>query len=162
MSLVIPVATPDDMRLLGQRISTVLRAGDTVVLTGPLGAGKTTMTQGVGAGLGVDHQVTSPTFVVSRVHRGGALTLVHVDAYRLSSATDVEELDLDIHGPHVLFMEWGRPFVAELTDNWLDIEISRDELPDDNSGDLSGGVRTVTIVANGPTWANRDLSGIAC
>lgn len=160
-SVVISIATPDDMHALGQRLASQLRAGDVVVLTGPLGAGKTTLTQGVGQGLGVTQQVTSPTFVVSRVHRGGTLTLVHVDAYRLTSATDVDELDLDIHGPHVLFMEWGKAFVADLVDSWLDIEISRDDLAQDED-DQAGGVRTVTLTAHGSAWADRPLEELTC
>lgn len=160
-SVVISIATPDDMHALGQRLASQLRAGDVVVLTGPLGAGKTTLTQGVGQGLGVTQQVTSPTFVVSRVHRGGTLTLVHVDAYRLTSATDVDELDLDIHGPHVLFMEWGKAFVADLVDSWLDIEISRDDLAQDED-DQAGGVRTVTLTAYGSAWADRPLEELTC
>ena len=160
-SVVISIATPDEMNSLGERLAGMLRAGDVVVLTGPLGAGKTTLTKGVGSALGVTQQVTSPTFVVSRVHRGGSLTLVHVDAYRLTSAADVEELDLEIHGPHVLFMEWGKPFVADLADSWLDIEISRDELAHDED-DLAGGIRRVTISAHGSAWADRALEELAC
>lgn len=149
------------MNSLGVQLANLVRPGDVIVLTGPLGAGKTTLTRGLGQGLGVSVQVTSPTFVVSRVHRGGALTLVHVDAYRLSSAAEVEELDLDIHGPHVLVMEWGKPFVADLVDSWLDIEISRDELAFDEA-DQSGGMRTVTITSHGSSWDERGLEELAC
>ena len=87
--------TPGDTHALGRALADLLKAGDLVVLVGPLGAGKTALTQGIGAGLGVREPVTSPTIVISRVHRDGRLPLVHVDAYRLGSAADVDDLDLD-------------------------------------------------------------------
>ena len=87
--------TPEDTHALGRELAGVLRAGDLVVLVGPLGAGKTALTQGIGAGLGVREPVTSPTFVIARVHRDGRVPLVHVDAYRLGSVADVDDLDLD-------------------------------------------------------------------
>lgn len=157
----IDVDSPERMNELGKQFSTLLKAGDVVVLSGPLGAGKTTFTRGVGEGLRVTQQVASPTFVVSRVHRGGLLTLVHVDAYRLSSATDIEELDLDIHGPHVLFMEWGKPFVADLVDSWLEIEISRDA-PSDDLDDQAGGRRVITFTPIGSAWSDRALDSLTC
>ena len=102
------VATAADMRSLGRSLATVLRAGDLVILSGGLGAGKTTLTQGIGDGLGVRGPITSPTFVIARVHparwrrsltsmgrAGAGLPLVHVDAYRLGSALELDDLDLD-------------------------------------------------------------------
>jgi len=89
------VATSEDMRALGRRLAALLRPGDLVVLTGDLGAGKTTLVQGIGAGLGVRAPVVSPTFVIARVHRDGSIPLVHVDAYRLGSVAEVDDLDLD-------------------------------------------------------------------
>jgi tRNA threonylcarbamoyladenosine biosynthesis protein TsaE len=92
------IATDGDMRDLGRRLAALLRAGDLVILAGPLGAGKTTLVQGIGAGLGVRGPVTSPTFVIARVHpplAGGGPALVHADAYRLGSFGEVDDLDLD-------------------------------------------------------------------
>src|ERR1043166_5869279 len=100
----VELPTVDDTRGFGRRLAGVLRAGDLVVLSGPLGAGKTALAQGIGAGLGVRGEVTSPTFVIARVHppdptRGGRVPLVHVDAYRLGAVPDpraeVDDLDLD-------------------------------------------------------------------
>src|SRR5437764_12705701 len=91
----VELTTVEDTRAFGRALAGLLRAGDLVVLGGPLGAGKTALTQGIGAGLGVRDPVTSPTFVISRVHRQGRVPLVHVDAYRLGSVGDVDDLDLD-------------------------------------------------------------------
>jgi tRNA threonylcarbamoyladenosine biosynthesis protein TsaE len=96
------IATDGDMRDLGRRLAALLRAGDLVILAGPLGAGKTTLVQGIGAGLGVRGPVTSPTFVIARVHpplAGGGPALVHADAYRLGSFGEVDDLDLDRRRP---------------------------------------------------------------
>src|SRR5438067_4586240 len=93
------IATDGDMRDLGRRLAALLRAGDLVVLGGPLGAGKTALVQGIGAGLGVQGRIASPTFVIARVHeagRPGGLALVHVDAYRLGSLAELDDLDLDV------------------------------------------------------------------
>src|SRR5216110_2934670 len=88
------IATDGDMRDLGRRLAALLRAGDLVILAGPLGAGKTTLVQGIGAGLGVRGPVTSPTFVIARVHPPltGGPALVHADAYRLVSPAEVDDL----------------------------------------------------------------------
>ena len=87
------VADPEAMRDVGEQLAGSLQAGDLVLLSGPLGAGKTTLAQGIGRGLGVTAPVVSPTFVIARVHRGGRLPMVHVDAYRLSSIEEVDDLD---------------------------------------------------------------------
>jgi tRNA threonylcarbamoyladenosine biosynthesis protein TsaE len=100
-----------------------------VVLTGPLGAGKTTLVQGIALGLGVEGRVTSPTFVIARVHpnRGGRPALVHVDAYRLASWQDVDELDLDASmADSVTVVEWGEGKVEQLSERRLEVQISRD------------------------------------
>ena len=89
------LATVEDTRDLGARLAGIARAGDLILLTGPLGAGKTALSQGIGTGLSVSGTVTSPTFVISRVHRGGRLPLVHVDAYRLGGRLELDDLDLD-------------------------------------------------------------------
>src|SRR3954464_13430485 len=109
--------TAADTQLFGRQLAASLRAGDLVVLTGDLGAGKTTLTQGIGAGLGVRGPITSPTFVIARVHpsEGDGPPLVHVDAYRLGSIAEVDDLDLDASlDDSVTVVEWGEGLVDEL------------------------------------------------
>ncbi|WP_041241621.1 tRNA (adenosine(37)-N6)-threonylcarbamoyltransferase complex ATPase subunit type 1 TsaE [Geodermatophilus obscurus] len=143
--------TPDDTRALGAALAAVVRAGDLVVLVGPLGAGKTALTQGLGAALGVREPVTSPTFVISRVHRGGRLPLVHVDAYRLGGGADVDDLDLDASTEEsVTVVEWGQGLVEQLADEHLEVRLDR---RDDD-------VRTAVLVPHGPGWQQR-LDGSA-
>jgi tRNA threonylcarbamoyladenosine biosynthesis protein TsaE len=138
--------TPDDTRALGAALAAVVRAGDLVVLVGPLGAGKTALTQGLGAALGVREPVTSPTFVISRVHRGGRLPLVHVDAYRLGGVADVDDLDLDASAEEsVTVVEWGQGLVEQLADEHLEVRLDR---RDDD-------VRTALLVPHGPGWEHR-------
>ncbi|HZG93429.1 MAG TPA: tRNA (adenosine(37)-N6)-threonylcarbamoyltransferase complex ATPase subunit type 1 TsaE [Mycobacteriales bacterium] len=145
MRLAVP--DPAAMRELGVRLAGLLDAGDLVVLTGSLGAGKTVLTQGIGAGLGVDGTVTSPTFVISRVHRGGRVPLVHVDAYRIGGLAEVDDLDLDTSvGDSVTVVEWGAGLVEDLADARLEVDIQRP---------VDGDVRTVTISAYGDRWAAR-------
>ena len=136
----------EDTQALGRELAGVLRPGDLVVLVGPLGAGKTALTQGIGAGLGVGEPVTSPTFVIARVHRGGRVPLVHVDAYRLGGAADVEDLDLDASTEEsVTVVEWGQGLVEQLTDEHLVVALDR---RDDD-------VRTALLVPHGPSWDER-------
>ncbi|HET6394174.1 MAG TPA: tRNA (adenosine(37)-N6)-threonylcarbamoyltransferase complex ATPase subunit type 1 TsaE [Blastococcus sp.] len=138
--------TPEDTHALGRALAEVLTPGDLVVLVGPLGAGKTALTQGIGAGLGVREPVTSPTFVISRVHRGGRVPLVHVDAYRLGGVADVDDLDLDASTEEsVTVVEWGQGLVERLTDEHLEVRLDR---RDDD-------VRTAVLVAHGPGWERR-------
>jgi tRNA threonylcarbamoyladenosine biosynthesis protein TsaE len=138
--------TPEDTRALGAALAQVLRAGDLVVLVGPLGAGKTALTQGIGSGLGVREPVTSPTFVIARVHRGNRLPLVHVDAYRLGSVADVDDLDLDVTvADSVTVVEWGQGLVEQLADEHLEVRLER---RDDD-------VRTAVLVPHGPGWQER-------
>ena len=135
----------EDTRALGRDLAKRLQAGDLVVLSGPLGAGKTALTQGIGEGLGVTGRVTSPTFVIARVHRG-PLPLVHVDAYRLrdSGRLDLDDLavdeDLEIS---VVVVEWGEGVVEALSDSRLEVVLERH---DDDT-------RTVTVTGVGPRWA---------
>ncbi len=140
--------TPEDTHALGRALAEALAPGDLVVLVGPLGAGKTALTQGIGAGLGVREPVTSPTFVISRVHRGGRVPLVHVDAYRLGGVADVDDLDLDASTDEsVTVVEWGQGLVERLTDEHLEIRLDR---RDDD-------VRTAVLVPHGPGWEARLL-----
>ena len=141
------IATDGDMRDLGRRLAALLRAGDLVILAGPLGAGKTTLVQGIGAGLGVRGPVTSPTFVIARVHpplAGGGPALVHADAYRLGSFGEVDDLDLDTDaGSAVTVVEWGTGLAEALAEDRLEISIEPDQ---------DGDVRTVTINGHGARW----------
>ena len=149
------IATPEDMHELGIALGKTLRAGDVLVLTGPLGAGKTTLTRGLGEGLGVRGPVTSPTFVLARTHPSlvGGAPLVHVDAYRLNSAVELDDLDIDF--PHsVVVVEWGAGMLDGLVDSWLDVVIERPE--GSNAGELGDELvepRTVTITGHGERWA---------
>ena len=121
------VATADDMVALGRRLAAQLRPGDLVVLNGDLGAGKTTLVQGIGAGLGVRGPVTSPTFVIARVHPSltGGPALVHADAYRLASPAEVDDLDLDASlETSVTVVEWGGGLVEGLAADRLEVSIA--------------------------------------
>jgi tRNA threonylcarbamoyladenosine biosynthesis protein TsaE len=149
-ALELTVATPADMRALGERLAPRLRAGDLLVLAGPLGAGKTVLVAGIGAGLSVAGRVTSPTFVIARVHEGGRLPLVHVDAYRLGTALEIDDLDLDADaGDSVTAVEWGAGLVEDLAATHLRVEITRP------SGDEAGQVRHVRLVPSDADWAAR-------
>jgi tRNA threonylcarbamoyladenosine biosynthesis protein TsaE len=142
----ITLSTAADTRRFGQRLAEVLRPGDLIVLTGPLGAGKTVLVQGIGAGLRVRGNVVSPTFVIARVHTG-PVPLVHVDAYRLSSLDEVDDLDLDVDtADAVTVVEWGQGLVEQLADARLEIAISR-------AADSE--VRTVRVLPFGGDWAAR-------
>ncbi|MEV6545078.1 tRNA (adenosine(37)-N6)-threonylcarbamoyltransferase complex ATPase subunit type 1 TsaE [Streptomyces sp. NPDC051665] len=155
LSVSITVNSPDQMRELGRRLAKLLRAGDLVMLTGELGAGKTTLTRGLGEGLGVRGAVTSPTFVIARVHPslGEGPPLVHVDAYRLGGGLDdMEDLDLDVSLPEsVIVVEWGEGKVEELTDDRLSLVIHR------AVGDTTDEVRQVTVTGLGQRWAAVEL-----
>jgi tRNA threonylcarbamoyladenosine biosynthesis protein TsaE len=120
------VRSSADMETLGELMGRMLHAGDLVVLTGPLGAGKTTLTRGVAAGLGVRGPVQSPTFVLARTHPSlvGGAPLVHMDAYRLGSAAELDDLDVDVAGS-VVVVEWGRGMAEGLREVWWEVEIER-------------------------------------
>ena len=142
----VSLPTAADTHSLGRRLAGVLRAGDLIVLIGPLGAGKTALVQGIGAGLGVSGKVVSPTFVIARVHRG-PLPLVHVDAYRLHSLDEVDDLDLDVDvADAVAVVEWGAGLVEQLAAARLEIAIER---ADDSE------LRTARLVPHGGDWAER-------
>jgi tRNA threonylcarbamoyladenosine biosynthesis protein TsaE len=142
------------MRALGEDVAGVLRPGDVVVLDGPLGAGKTTFTQGIGRALAVRGQVTSPTFVIARMHPGPGPALVHVDAYRLGSAVEVDDLDLDADlAAAVTVVEWGSGKVEGLAPDRLEVLISRAVGAPVDDDDPSGGLRSVVVRGIGPRWA---------
>ena len=152
--MTVALPTAQDTSEFGRRLAGVLRAGDLVVLGGPLGAGKTVLVQGVGAGLGVQGRVASPTFVLARVHppaAAGGLTLVHVDAYRLGSFAEVDDLDLDRDldvdtAAAVTVVEWGAGLVEQLAAAHLSVVLDRAADTDE---------RTATLTASGGDWAQR-------
>lgn len=146
------IATPEDMESLGATIARELSAGDLVLLNGELGAGKTTLTRGLGAELGVRGAVTSPTFVLARTHpRIAGAPLVHVDAYRLASAVELDDLDIDFDGS-IVVVEWGAGLLDGLTDDWLQVDIDR-SIGGRGELDLEApSSRTVTITGHGPRW----------
>lgn len=158
------VASTEAMGELGARLAAVLRAGDLVVLTGPLGAGKTTLTRGLGAALGARGQVSSPTFVLARTHPTTAgPDLVHVDAYRLSDPVELDDLDLDWDAA-IVVVEWGRGFVDGISESLLDVEITRatgagDGAPDPDADpdDVPDEPRRVVVTVTGPRWADAVL-----
>ena len=149
----ITLATPEDTRRLGAEIATIVRSGDLIVLDGPLGAGKTVFVQGLAAGLGSDGPVTSPTFVIARVHDGGRLPLVHVDAYRLAGRLEVDDLDLDTDLTEaVVAVEWGAGLVEELTDAHLRVQLTRSEV---EVVDAADDERSAVLHAVGGDWSER-------
>jgi tRNA threonylcarbamoyladenosine biosynthesis protein TsaE len=142
----ITLPTAEDTHTLGVRLAALLRAGDLVVLSGPLGAGKTVLVQGIGAGLGVRGPIVSPTFVIARVHRG-PLPLVHVDAYRLSSLAEVDDLDLDVDAAvAVTVVEWGAGLVEQLAESRLEVVLAREADTE---------VRTARLLGQGGDWQQR-------
>ncbi len=139
------LATAEDTRAWGEHLGGLLRAGDLVVLSGELGAGKTTLTQGIGDGLGVRGPVTSPTFVIARVHPSlvGGPALVHVDAYRLGGFAELDDLDLDTSlEDSVTVVEWGHGLAEGLADDRLEVTLTGEE------------ARTATLTAHGRRWAD--------
>ena len=159
----ITVATPEKMGELGARIAAHLRAGDLVALNGELGAGKTTLVRGLGAALGVRGPVTSPTFVLARTHpRESGAPLVHVDAYRLSSPAELDDLDLDFEGS-IVVVEWAAGMLEGISDSWLEVNIHRptgEMAPDERDDGVEfdrAEPREVTIVGYGPRFADFKL-----
>lgn len=158
LPVVVDVPTAEQMQDLGVRLADLLRPGDLLIASGDLGAGKTTLTQGIGRGLDSEGAIISPTFVLSRVHasRSARPTLVHVDAYRLSNAEELDDLDLDATAAEaVTVVEWGAGLAEDLADHRLEIDIRR-------SAHLRGGEehhdsRLVLLRPVGLRWAGVDL-----
>ena len=183
-TITLQAPTADDMRSIGRQLAEIVHGGDVLLLSGPLGAGKTTLAQGFGAGLGITEPIVSPTFTIARELNGRFADgthahLVHVDAYRLGGNAyapgqdavgrlldELESLGLDeeLEDPSdntVILMEWGEQMVAALAPERLEIHIDR---PLDGSsamrddGELTGdGMRTVTLVPVGESWQDRRL-----
>lgn len=157
LPVAVPVATAEDMRALGARLASLVRAGDVLLLSGELGAGKTTLTQGLGRGLGVRGEVTSPTFVISRVHPStvGGPALVHVDAYRLAGVEELEDLGLEVAlEESVTVVEWGEGIAEDLAGERLEIVIHR-AVGDSEAGEQ----RTVLLRGVGDRWPGAALAG---
>jgi tRNA threonylcarbamoyladenosine biosynthesis protein TsaE len=140
------IETPEQMHELGAQIAATFSAGDLIVLTGPLGAGKTTLTRGIGEALKAIGNVSSPTFVIARTHmrEDGGAPLVHVDAYRLSSPAELDDLDIDFENS-ITIVEWGKGFTEGIAENWREIEIERD-----HTG--ASEVRQVRVIGHGPKF----------
>jgi tRNA threonylcarbamoyladenosine biosynthesis protein TsaE len=164
----VTVRSGEEMQDLGRRLAARLRAGDLLIMSGGLGAGKTTLTRGIGAGLGVRGAVTSPTFVIARVHptEVGGPALVHVDAYRLGGGTgvgrsdvisEIDDLDLDASlDESVTVIEWGAGRGEELAEERLTVVIDRAEGDDEREDD----VRVVRLSGVGERWADGALDGL--
>jgi tRNA threonylcarbamoyladenosine biosynthesis protein TsaE len=146
----VKLATVEETRAFGRRLAAILRAGDLVVLTGPLGAGKTALVQGIGAGLEVQGPITSPTFVIARVHPStvGGPALGHADAYRLGGVAELDDLDLDASlDEAVTVVEWGEGLAEGLSESRLEVVIVRGDAPHDGLDP-----RRVELTPVGPRW----------
>ncbi|WP_172120366.1 tRNA (adenosine(37)-N6)-threonylcarbamoyltransferase complex ATPase subunit type 1 TsaE [Actinomyces faecalis] len=171
----------DATRALGARLASFLRPGDLVMLSGGLGAGKTTLAQGVGSAMDVRGRVSSPTFIIARVHPalGDGPDLIHVDAYRLSSLEEIDALDLDSSlQESVTLVEWGEDKVEALSADRLEVVVARPHGglaatgPDDQEGvtdeedevtdlaEVDDGRRVITITALGERWRQTDLRAL--
>ena len=188
--IVVETTGAESTRALGARLAALLQAGDLVLLTGGLGAGKTTLAQGIGAAMDVRGRVSSPTFIIARVHPSLAdgPDLIHVDAYRITSLEEIDALDLDSSlDRSVTLVEWGEEKVEALSPDRLEIQVRRPhgavrdgvrrlddvafgsessggavtEDPVVDLGEVDDGSRTITVRALGPRWADIDLSPLA-
>jgi len=161
LPLAIKVSTSDAMVRLGERLAHLLRRGDVILAAGDLGAGKTTLTQGIGRGLGSEGPIISPTFVLARIHpsASGRPTLMHVDAYRLSSPSELDDLDLDAGvADSITVVEWGQGIAEGLADDRLEIDIWTSPADYSPAGDDSE--RVVTVRGVGARWHGVDLSAL--
>jgi tRNA threonylcarbamoyl adenosine modification protein YjeE len=149
-ALVIEIATEEQMHEFGIRLGLLLKAGDLLSLNGPLGAGKTSLTRGIGEGVGVEGNVSSPTFLIARTHLTKTGTkFQHVDAYRLSAPTELDDLDIDFPGS-ISVIEWGSGYAEGLSESILEINIERD---------LETNLRKMTLVGFGRFSDIRDFLG---
>lgn len=148
------IVDAEHMHRFGIELAKHLRAGDLIVLIGPLGAGKTTLTRGIGEGLGVIGNVSSPTFVIARTHRrqDSPVPLVHVDAYRLGSAAELDDLDIDFDHS-ITIVEWGKGLLDGVTESWLEIEIERDSIAEDDAVET----RSLRVTAFGKRFSEVTL-----
>jgi tRNA threonylcarbamoyladenosine biosynthesis protein TsaE len=148
----ISIPTGPAMRDRGAHVARCLRPGDLVILSGDLGAGKTTFVQGMGAGLGVTEQVTSPTFVIARIYSTpSGVDLVHVDAYRLGSSLELDDLDLDSDlASAITVVEWGEGKVEQLAEDRVVIAIARSDSEDDET-------RVMSVLGFGDRWDDASL-----
>lgn len=144
------IDSPEQMEKLGEKLAKLVNLGDLVLLSGALGAGKTTLTRGLGRALGAEGTIQSPTFVLARTHKIPTGKLVHVDAYRLSSALELDDLDIDFENS-IVVVEWARDFLDGYAENYLSFEIDR--ASEDES-------RMVEISAIGPRWEAVELASL--
>lgn len=146
------IQTPAQMRELGARVAGMCQPGDVIILVGDLGAGKTTFVQGMGHAFGVREPITSPTFVISRIHEGEpGWRLIHIDAYRLTSGVELDDLDLDVElESGIAVVEWGEGYAERLAADRLVISI--DVLASDD--------REVQIRGTGPRWTDLNLASL--
>ena len=144
------IKSAEEMEQLGSKLASLLRPGDLVLLAGPLGAGKTTLTRGIGRGLGAEGTIQSPTFVLARTHRIPGGKLVHVDAYRLSSAMELDDLDIDFENS-IVIVEWARDFLDGFSESFLTVEIDR------TSEDES---RILSLTPTGDRWQEAPLASL--
>jgi len=151
-SLVIEIATEDQMHEFGVRLGSLLVAGDLLSLNGPLGAGKTTLTRGIGEGVQAQGNVSSPTFLIARTHQtGSGVDFHHIDAYRLSNPAELDDLDIDF-ARSISVIEWGSGYAEGLVDSMLEIQIERD---------LETDLRTLSISGTGRFSDPADLLGVS-
>lgn len=148
--MILTIRSSDEMEELGEKLARLLLPGDLVLLAGPLGAGKTTLTRGIGKGLAAEGTIQSPTFVLARTHKTSKGKLVHVDAYRLSSALELDDLDIDFENS-IVIVEWARDYLDGFFDNYLTVAIDRSGADD---------ARSVDITFSGPRWEGVSLASI--
>ena len=144
------IKSAEEMEQLGSKLAGLLKPGDLVLLAGPLGAGKTTLTRGIGKGLKAEGTIQSPTFVLARTHRIPNGKLVHVDAYRLSSAVELDDLDIDFENS-IVIVEWARDYLDGYSENLLTVEIDRTSEDDE---------RVLTLTPTGNRWKEASLASL--